>query len=161
MIRSAHESDAQAIAGIYNHYVINTIITFEEQPLPVHQVTARISAALESEMPWLVLEHEGLLVGYAYASRWNGRCAYRFSAETTIYLAHDQCGRGFGGSLYRGLFAELGQRGMHTVIGGIALPNPASVALHERLGMRKVAHFEQVGYKFGNWIDVGYWQGLL
>lgn len=161
MIRTATAGDADAIARIYNHYVANTIITFEEQAVSSEEMAARIAEVAAASLPWLVAELDGSIVGYAYASKWKGRCAYRFSAECTVYLDPDCVGRGYGTQLYESLFAALRERGMHAVIGGVALPNPASVALHEKLGMRKVAHFGEVGYKFDRWIDVGYWQATL
>ena len=161
MIRTATAGDADAIARIYNHYVANTIITFEEQAVSSEEMAARIAEIAAASLPWLVAELDGSIVGYAYASKWKGRCAYRFSAECTVYLDPDCVGRGYGTMLYGRLFAALRERGMHAVIGGVALPNPASVALHEKLGMRKVAHFGEVGYKFDRWIDVGYWQATL
>lgn len=161
MIRPAAAGDAAAIARIYNHYVASTIITFEEQAVSIEEMTGRILEIGAASLPWLVAEQEGRTVGYAYASKWKGRCAYRFSAESTIYLDPDFMGLGYGTKLYERLFAMLRERGMHAVIGGVALPNPASVALHEKLGMKKVAHFSEVGYKFGKWIDVGYWQATL
>lgn len=161
MIRTATAGDADAIARIYNHYVANTIITFEEQAVSSEEMAARIAEVAAASLPWLVAEQDGRVVGYAYASKWKGRCAYRFSAECTVYLDPDCVGRGYGTQLYESLFAALRERGMHAVIGGVALPNPASVALHERMGMRKVAHFREVGYKFDRWIDVGYWQATL
>jgi L-amino acid N-acyltransferase YncA len=161
MIRPAVESDADAIARIYNHYVLNTTVTFEEDPVSPAGMAARIAEVEGASLPWLVLEQDGQVLGYAYASKWKGRCAYRYSVETTVYLAPDQGGRGYGTRLYEELFARLRERGLHAAIGGIALPNPASVALHERMGMSKVAHFKEVGFKFGRWIDVGYWEKLL
>ena len=161
MIRTATAGDADAIARIYNHYVANTIITFEEQAVSSEEMAARIAEVAAASLPWLVAEQDGRVVGYAYASKWKGRCAYRFSAECTVYLDPDCVGRGYGTQLYESLFAALRERGMHAVIGGVALPNPASVALHEKLGMRKVAQFGEVGYKFDRWIDVGYWQATL
>lgn len=104
---------------------------------------------------------DGDVIGYAYASKWKGRCAYRFAVETSVYVDSSARGAGVGTVLYEALFAALRGRGIHAAIGGIALPNEASIALHERFGMKKVAHFEQVGFKFGRWIDVGYWQRLL
>ncbi|MGH8166642.1 MAG: GNAT family N-acetyltransferase, partial [Woeseiaceae bacterium] len=97
----------------------------------------------------------------AYASRWHGRCAYRFSVESTVYLDPDRTGRGVGKRLYAALIDAIRDLSMRAVIGGIALPNEPSIRLHERLGFRKVAHFEQVGFKHDRWIDVGYWQLLL
>ena len=157
MIRAAQVSDAAAIAGIYNHYVLHTPITFEEEAVSESEMAGRI-AEVTASLPWLVDLEGADVVGYAYASRWKSRCAYRFAVESTIYLRPGCTGRGRGAELYRRLLAELSARGLHSVIGGIALPNPASQRLHEKLGFRKVAHFEQVGWKFHQWIDVGYWE---
>lgn len=158
MIRAATTGDAQGIAGIYNHYVANTVITFEEQIVTPEQMAERIETVGSSSLPWLVAERDGQLLGYAYAAPWKARSAYRFSVETTVYLDPEALGQGIGSRLYETLFADLGRRGVRAAIGGIALPNPASVALHEKLGMKKAAHFERVGFKFDQWIDVGYWQ---
>lgn len=158
MIRPALVSDADAIARIYNHYIRNTAITFEEMPVSAQEMVARIAELDAASLPWLVMEQDEQVIGYAYASKWKGRCAYRFSVESTVYLDPAHTGGGLGTSLYAALFAALRDRGMHVVIGGIALPNAASVALHEKLGLQKVAHFKEVGFKFEQWIDVGYWQ---
>lgn len=160
-LREATAQDAAALASIYNYYVEHSVITFEEEVLAPGEMAARVAETRGAGLPWLVVESGDAVAGYAYASKWKGRCAYRFSVEVTVYLAPDHLGRGLGSALYRALFADLGKRGYHCAIGGIALPNDASVALHERLGMEKVAHFREVGYKFGRWIDVGYWQGVL
>ncbi|MEO8154598.1 MAG: arsinothricin resistance N-acetyltransferase ArsN1 family B [Rhizobacter sp.] len=161
MIRPAIANDADAIARIYNHYIVNTTITFEEQPVSAQQMAERIGDAQSASLPWLVAEQAGELVGYAYASKWRVRSAYRFSVETTVYLQSGAAGQGLGSLLYQALFAALKERGVHVIIGGIALPNPGSVALHEKCGLKKVAHFEEVGFKFGKWVDVGYWQMTL
>lgn len=161
MIRSAIASDADSIVRIYNHYILNSIITFEEQVVSSLEIAARIAETTSTSMPWLVAEIDGKIVGYAHASQWKGRCAYRYSVESTVYLDPNCLGKGYGTMLYQHLFAALRANGMHVVISGIALPNPASVALHEKLGMKKVAHFSEVGFKFGKWIDVGYWQATL
>ena len=161
VIRTAMAGDAEAIARIYNHYVASTIVTFEEQAVSIEEMAGRILEIGSAALPWLVAEQDGRIVGYAYASKWKGRCAYRFSAECTVYLDPDCVGMGYGTKLYERLFAALRERGMHAVIGGVALPNPASVALHEKLGMTKVAHFREVGFKFDKWIDVGYWEVTL
>jgi phosphinothricin acetyltransferase len=160
-IRAATRSDAPAIAAIYNHYVAETVVTFEEQTVTADELALRLDKVQTAALPWLVAEEQGQLLGYAYAGPWHVRSAYRFSAEISVYLDHRQQGRGLGSRLYAELLPLLKARGLHVVIGGIALPNAASVALHERLGMRKVAHFEQVGFKFDRWIDVGYWQLTL
>ena len=160
MIRSATADDANAICHIYNHCAQNTIVTFEEQPIPVKEMQRRILDVTKS-LPWLVSEDDGRVVGYAYASEWKSRCAYRFSAESTVYLAPDATGRGAGSQLYKELIAELCLRYLHSLIGGIALPDPASVVLHEIFGFKKVAHLEEVGWKFSQWVDVGYWELTL
>jgi phosphinothricin acetyltransferase len=160
MIRPATTADATAICAIYNHYVLETTITFEESPVTPEDMESRIRETLDA-LPWLVWEDGASIQGFAYASKWKGRCAYRHSAEVTVYLNPKSVGQRIGSWLYEALLADLRQRNFHAAIGGIALPNPASIALHERLGFRKVAHFEQVGCKFGRWIDVGYWQLLI
>jgi L-amino acid N-acyltransferase YncA len=161
VIRDAAAADAAAIARIYNHYVLHSIATFEEEAVPADEIVKRLEEVRESQLPWIVAEREGSVVGYAYASKWKGRCAYRYSTEVTVYLAHDQGGRGIGSDLYGRLFPMLEERKLHAAMGGISLPNPASVALHEKFGMEKVAHFKEVGYKFDRWIDVGYWARIL
>lgn len=160
-IRMATVEDAAAIAAIYNPYVADTCITFETEPVQAAGMAARITEVLDAGLPWLLAEDAAGAAGFAYASKWKGRCAYRFSVESTVYLHRDHTGRGIGRALYGRLLEEIRARRMHAVIGGIALPNAASVALHERLGFRKVAHFEQVGYKQDRWVDVGYWQLLI
>ena len=161
MIRSATIRDAEVTACIYNHYIANTVITFEERTIAPEQMAERIETVTSAALPWLVAEHDGHVLGYAYATQWKGRSAYRFSVETTVYLAAEATGRGIGSALYEALFTDLEARDVHVAVGGITLPNPASVALHEKLGMKKVAHFEQIGFKFGQWLDVGYWQKTL
>ena len=160
-IRPATVDDAEAVTRIYNHYIRDTVVTFEEDAVSIQEMADRLGKTTASSLPWFVAEQNGSALGYAYASTWNGRCAYRFSAEVTVYLSPGEEGKGLGSKLYETLFARLKDKGIHTVIGGIALPNPASIALHEKFGMTKVAHFKEVGFKFGQWIDVGYWQGLL
>ena len=160
MVRMATVADAPAICAIYNRYVTNTFVTFEERPVDTGEMQSRMRAVLE-KLPWLVLERDGEIAGYAYASSWKTRIGYRFAVESSIYLAPAHTGRGFGTALYRSLLDALRARHIHCVIGGAALPNPASVALHEKLGFIKVAHFRENGFKFGGWIDVAYWQCLL
>ena len=160
MIRYAKTDDAAEICKIYNHYVLGTTITFEEEPVSTDEMAQRIAETLQS-LPWLVWEQDESLQGFCYASKWKGRCAYRHSVESTVYVRADSIGRHIGSQLYRALLDELRQRKFHTVIGGIALPNDASVALHEKLEFEKVAQFREVGNKFDRWIDVGYWQLLF
>ena len=161
IIREADPSDAPIIASVYNHYVAETIVTFDEQPVTDAEMARRIEEVQAASLPWLVAEQENRVVGYAYAAPWKRRAAYRFSVEITVYLDPNHLGRGLGTSLYTELFAILRNSQAHAVIGGIALPNDVSVALHEKFGMHRVAVFEEVGFKFDRWIDVGYWQCIL
>lgn len=158
MIRPATNADAEAIAVIYDHYIRETVVTFEEEAVPAAEMARRIETVQAASLPYLVKLHDDRVVGYAYAGRWHARSAYRFSVETTVYFDAAAVGRGFGTELYGALLDELSARDLHVAIGGIALPNAASVALHEKLGFRKAAHYDEVGFKFGRWIDVGYWQ---
>jgi L-amino acid N-acyltransferase YncA len=161
LVRPATAADAEAIARIYNYYVANTVITFEEEAVSAPDMAARIAEAQGLSLPWLVAEIQGAVVGYAYARRWRPRSAYRYSAETTIYLDRGYEGRRIGTSLYSALLPLLRERGIHVAIGGIALPNDASIALHEKLGFDRVATFRQVGFKHERWVDVAYWQLVL
>ena len=160
-IRAASPADAEQIARIYNFYIANTVITFEEKAVSSEEMSARITEVLGQGLPWLVAESGGEIVGYSYAARWKSRSAYRHSVETTIYLKDGASGRGIGKALYAALFPILRQLGIHAVIGGAALPNAASVALHESLGFERVGTFRQVGFKHDRWVDVAYWQLIL
>lgn len=157
-VRPALPADAAAICAIYNYYVATTTITFEEDPVAEPDMAQRIADVEAAGLPWLVAEAGGKVVGYAYATKWRARPAYRHSVESTVYVDAACVGQGVGRALYAALLDELRGRGLHVVIGGIALPNAGSVGLHEALGFRKVARFSEVGMKFGRWIDVGYWQ---
>jgi phosphinothricin acetyltransferase len=157
-VRPALPADAPAIAAIYSHYILSTTISFEEKPVDGAEIAQRIAAVLGAELPYLVAEDDGVVIGYAYATPWRARPAYRTSVETSVYLRAGMAGRGAGTLLYRVLLAQLRDSGYHMAIGGIAQPNAASVALHEKAGFRKVAHFSEVGRKFGRWVDVGYWE---
>jgi L-amino acid N-acyltransferase YncA len=160
VIRVCQIADAAAIAGIYNHYIRETVITFEETPVSTDEMAGRIGD-IGARYPWLVYEYDGAVVGWAYATEWKTRSAYRFSVETTVYLSDGHRGRGTGAALYQALIAELQARKLHTAVGVIALPNRASIALHEKLGFAKIGHVAEVGRKFDRWVDVGYWQLIL
>jgi L-amino acid N-acyltransferase YncA len=161
IIRPVAAEDAVAIARIYNYYIENTVITFEEERVTAQDMAARITETEGLSLPWLVALVDGALVGYAYARRWRPRSAYRYSVETTIYLDHGHKGRGIGRPLYAALLPLVKDRGMHIAIGGVALPNEASIALHEKLGFERVATFREVGFKHDRWVDVAYWQLVL
>jgi|TARA_B100002003_G_scaffold251787_1_gene297551 phosphinothricin acetyltransferase len=157
MIRKAVQQDAEQIRKIYNWYVDNTVITFEDEAISALNMQKRMALA-DDDHPWFVIEEQGVLVGFTYAAPWKSRAAYEFSCETTVYIAKNCSGKGLGRKLYQRLIDELRESPIHLLVAGIALPNDASVALHEKLGFRKVAHFNEVGFKFGKFIDVGYWQ---
>ena len=160
-IRIARPGDADAVAAIYNHYVLASTATFELASIDARAMAARMAEVASHGLPWLVAEEGSAVLGYACAGRWRTREGYRHSVESSIYLAPAATGRGLGGRLYRELLGMLPGRGVHAVIGGIALPNSASEALHQRLGFEPVARFREVGRKFGQWIDVAYWQLCL
>lgn len=162
MIRNAYQHDGAAIAKIYNHYVATSIATFEETPVSSVQMALRIAAIQERDLPWLVyLNEQQEVVGYAYASPWKERSAYRHSVEVSVYLANDYTAKGIASQLYEALFAALKRIDVRAVIAGISMPNPNSVKLHEKFNMTQVARFDQVGFKFNQWISVGYWQCVL
>ncbi|MDQ3193832.1 MAG: N-acetyltransferase family protein [Bacteroidota bacterium] len=160
MIRNARLTDAQDICDIYNYYIQNTTITFEEKELDKGEIEKRIKEVI-NKYPWFVNEEDGRVTGYAYAGLWKWRAAYRNTVEVTVYVEKNSTGKGIGRKLLEVLLEELSKNNIHCVIGGIALPNAASIELHEKLGFIKCAHFTQVGYKFGEWIDVEYWQKHL
>lgn len=160
MIRPATPDDAGRIAAIYNYYVENSIITFEMEAVSDAGMLTRIARG-SPICPWLVAEIDGALLGYTYASPWSARSGYRMSVETTVYVAQDHRREGLGMQLYAALVEQLKFRDLHCAIGVIALPNPASVSLHEKLGFRKVGELKEVGWKLGRWVNVGYWQLLL
>lgn len=160
-IRPAASEDAVRLAEIYNPYVRDTAISFEESPVEASEMAARIEKLVQAGLPWLVAEHDGIVVGYAYATKWRERHAYRFSVECTVYVAKEFHGKRVAHALYKALFQKLKFSGYHAVLASIALPNAASIGLHEKFGMQKVAHFSEVGFKFGAWHDGGIWQVTL
>jgi L-amino acid N-acyltransferase YncA len=158
MIRPVTKADAAQICAIYNHYIETSVISFELTPVSIEQMVLRIEQIDALGLPWLVATDGEQLLGYAYATTWKARIAYRFSVEISIYLAQQGTAKGIGTALYQALFKALEAQEIHAVVACIALPNAHSVALHEKFGMRKVGHFEEVGQKFDKWLDVGYWQ---
>jgi L-amino acid N-acyltransferase YncA len=157
-IRAAAKVDAASLCAIYNHYVTGTVITFEETPLDAAEMRRRVR---DATLPWLVAIEDGEVAGYARASPWKSRASYRHTVEASVYVDPGRQRRGHGRRLYEALIAQLRGRGVHCVIGGIALPNPASVALHEALGFEAAGVLREVGRKFDRWIDVGYWVLVL
>lgn len=157
MIRSVLLSDAPSLTAIYNPFIRTSTATFEEVEISEDEMERRIkSIHFEQNYPFIVYEEDGVICGYAYASKFRERYSYRFTTESTVYLDPAYFGRGIGKKLYRHLIEELKQGGFHSVMGVITLPNDPSVQLHEQMGFKKAGHFTEVGFKFNKWLDVGY-----
>ena len=153
MIRNVSSRDAKAIVDIYNEYVVNSVATFETEPLRVEEMEGRI-AGISASYPYLVYVDHDEVVGYCYAHAWKEKAAYKYTLETTVYLSPGYKGKGIGRQLMERLIEECRVGGYHAPIACITEGNEASCSLHEKLGFRKVSHFEKVGLKFGRWLDV-------
>jgi phosphinothricin acetyltransferase len=159
-IRSARPSDGDAIAAIYRPAVDGSVISFELEA-PTADVMAQRIAETTRAYPWLVCEVDGVVAGYAYASRHAERAAYRWTVNVSVYIAPAFHRRGIGRGLYLSLFAILEAQRYRLACAGITLPNAASVGLHESMGFVPVGVYRRVGYKLGAWRDVGWWQRPL
>ena len=158
-LRPADVSDAAAVAAVYAPYVLGSVASFEQEPPHADEVARRMLAG--PRKPWWVAERDGAVVGYAYASAYRARPAYRWSVETSVYLAANEHRRGTGLALYERLLADVRALGYVSAYAGITLPNPGSVALHERLGFTTAGVFHAAGFKDGAWHDTGWWQRSL
>jgi L-amino acid N-acyltransferase YncA len=156
-IRSATADDAGAVRAIYAPLVESSVVSFELVVPSEDEMAARITGR-QPQFPWLVADNERGSVGYAYAGRFSGRPAYDWSVETSVYVADTARGLGVGRALYTALLALLTTQGYRRAMAGVALPNPASVRLHESAGFTPVGVYRAVGWKFGAWHDVGWWQ---
>jgi len=156
-IRRARAEDAVAIAAIYAPYVRDTTISFEDDPPDAIAMAEKI-ATIGARYPWLVAVEDGSVLGYAYASQHRERPVYRWSVDVSVYLDPAAHGRGIGRALYTALFAQLERLGFRGAFAGIALPNDASIGLHKALGFTLVGVYHRVGYKFGAWRDVSWWE---
>jgi phosphinothricin acetyltransferase len=160
LIRPVRADDAAAISAVYNYYVENTVITFEEEPVSVKTMEGRIRA-ITTHYPWLVWEEAGEILGYAYVHAWHERSAYRFTVEDSIYLKHGSEGKGRGTALFSRLLEEVRKLDLHVLMSVITVPNEVSAGLHEKFGFKQVGCFAEVGFKFGRRLDVGYWELIL
>jgi L-amino acid N-acyltransferase YncA len=160
LIRLATEDDAVAMAAIYAPYVRETAISFELEPPDAAAFRTKIRDVLKLA-PWLVCEDAGVVVGYAYASSFRARPAYRFTVETSVYVRSDTRSRGVGRALYGELIDRLVHQRFRRAIGGMTVPNAASARLHQALGFERVGVFREVGFKFGQWHDVEFWEREL
>lgn len=152
-VRDASTDDAEACAAIYAPYVTGTAVSFETEPPGPDELAQRIGAALDTHA-WLVAERDGAVVGYAYATAYKPRAAYRWTCEVSVYVAGEAQHGGVGRALYTALLDRLAERGYRTAIATMTLPNPASTALHEALGFVRSGVLARVGWKAGDWHDV-------
>jgi phosphinothricin acetyltransferase len=160
ILRLAAPADAAAIASIYAPYVTDSFVSFEEEAPGEAEMRRRIESG-RGLYPWLVAEDEGGIAGYASASAFRPRAAYRYAVETSVYLDRERCGLGLGRQLYERLLELLERQGFVQAIGAISLPNEASVRLHRSLGFAEAGLYRDVGWKCGGWHSVGLWQRAL
>jgi L-amino acid N-acyltransferase YncA len=160
LIRVAEERDARAIAEIYAPAITEAVISFELTPPDAVEISRRM-LSIQRQYPWLVYEESEAVLGYVYASVHNERAAYRWSVDVTAYIRHDAHRRGLGRALYTALFEILVLQGYRTACAGITLPNTASVQMHAAMGFEEVGVYHDVGYKFGKWHDVGWYERAL
>ena len=157
LIRAATAADAAAIAEIYRPFVDTSRASFEELPPDAKEMARRMIGG-DRVYPWLVAEADGAVIGYSSATAFRQRSAYRWTVETGIYVAPQSQRRGIGRALGLKMIEELTRRGYASAVASITLPNPPSVALHERLGYASVGGIRGAGFKLGAWADIGYWQ---
>jgi len=157
LIREVHIQDAQQLVDIYNYYVLNSVVTFDDIPFESSLFEDKIKT-VASQFPFYVYEENDEILGYAYANKWRLKPAYKHTVESTVYLKHTAVGKQIGTKLYSHLLKELKKQNYHAIIGGVSLPNDVSIKLHENLGFKKVAHYNEVGLKFNKWVDVAFWQ---
>jgi phosphinothricin acetyltransferase len=160
LIRVAEERDAQAIAGIYAPAITDGVISFELTPPDAREISRRM-LVIQRQYPWLVYEESKTVLGYVYASVHNERAAYRWSVDVTAYVRGDAHRRGIGRALYSALFEILVLQGYRTACAGVTLPNTASVEMHAAMRFKEVGVYHGVGYKFGKWHDVGWYERSL
>jgi phosphinothricin acetyltransferase len=162
VIRAAADADLAALNEIYNEYVRTAHYTFDVEPMTLAERREWFSHyATSGRHRILVAMHDDAVIGFTTSSRYRPKAAYETSVETSIYLAPGATGAGVGTRLYKELFRQLGHEDVHRAYAGIALPNPASIALHERFGYKKVAHFTEQGRKFGRYWDVAWFEKAL
>lgn len=160
MIRPVTIEDAQQLVDIYNYYVLNTVVTFDDVPFTVEAFKEKIETIYKT-YPFFVFEENNKILGYAYANKWREKPAYKHTVESTVYLHEKAVGKQIGSKLYTELLKHLKDQNYHVIVGGLTLPNDASVKLHEKFGFKQVAHYKEVGLKFDKWLDVGFWQLTL
>jgi len=157
-IRKATVEDAGDICNIYNYYIINTVITFENEAVTVGEMQSRIQDILNCGLPYYVAVDGNRVIGYCYLHQWNNRCSYSSTKEVSIYLDKDARHKGLGTKLFERILENTDHATTHVLISGICLPNESSVNLHEKFGFKQVSMMKEIGRKFDKWLDVGHWQ---
>ncbi|MDR0507659.1 MAG: GNAT family N-acetyltransferase [Dysgonamonadaceae bacterium] len=161
MLRKAVISDAGCIVNIYNYYVENTTITFHEDKVSINEMEQKIENILNKNYPFIVLEEDGYIAGYALLNDWRPHHAYKITLETSIYLDPCFVGRGLGIALYKELINNAKDLGIHSLIGVLSIPNEASRKIHTKLGFQLAGIIREAGLKFGQLIDVEFWQLII
>ncbi len=156
MIRNIKDEDIEMCLSWYNRYITDSVCTFETDPLSLSAFKQRVHGVI-AQYPWLVLEEEGELKGYAYLSHFNDRAAYDWTADVSVYVAPDKHGKGYGYQLLNALITEAENRGFKQLVSIIAQGNISSEHLHEKCGFQRIAFFDHIGYKKGKWLGVSYW----
>ncbi|GHV05798.1 N-acetyltransferase [Clostridia bacterium] len=154
-LRPTKLEDAAALAAIYNYYIENTVVTFETEPVSVEEFRGRIQR-VSADYPYLTMERQGEIVGYAYASRYRDRAAYQWCAELSLYVRQDCRRGGIGRALYTGLLADLTERGIYNAYACITVPNDESMGFHRAFGFRDSGTFRMSGFKHGEWHDIAW-----
>lgn len=157
MIRAFHIQDTKQLLEIYNYYVLHTTVTFDIEALSLEAFLEKINH-INSEYPFIVYEENSSILGFAYGSRFRPKPAYNYAVESTVYVKQSAHGKQIGTKLYAELLKQLKETNLHTVLGVLTIPNPASIKLHEKFAFEQVANLKEVGLKFGAWYDVGIWQ---
>lgn len=157
MIRPFESKDIPELLEIYNYYVLHSTATLDIEALSLEAFTEKVNR-IDQDFPFIVLEENGELLGYAYGSKFRPKPAYNTTVESTVYVKHNTHRKKIGSLLYEALLKQLKEANFHIVLGVLTLPNEASVRLHEKFGFKQVAFLEQVGYKFDTWLNVGFWQ---
>lgn len=152
-VRNATKNDAQTLLDIYAPYITDTCITFETVVPSAAEFCRRIDTS-SAQYPYIVCEDNGVVIGYAYASEYGERAAYRYSANVSVYVDKNRLGAGAGSLLYSELLSCMRERGIYAAYSGICVPNERSVALHEKFGFKRIAVFEKIGYKQDKWLDL-------
>lgn len=161
MIRNVKSDDAEHIAEIYNYYIENTAVTFDENPVSVEKIRQKIEDICAKAYPYLVYEENNQLIGYTYINTWRPQSAYNITLETSIYMDPRHIGKGLGVKLYEALIEKSRDMNIHSLIAVISLPNDSSRKLQEKFGFRPVGNFKETGFKFNRLIDVEFWQKIL